>query len=546
MQVNRDSTPHIPSYKPLERSNSFSLIEKVELLASKVKQAVQQFFFSCRNEFQKSDTTPLLEKHITPSNSSKTTPDGEPQFDLPQEFEEEPAQNIPHSSSVEIDQPAVKEIAHSQEDVSPSHDILPVPSSKTHSTEQTLIPEPQILRQYVNIAAKNLKKDPLSEKTGISQAIVKKYEGQKALENLERRQNYALELYNLTKPPTGKTIGVDDKDGLERIVKNRLISKTLFATISRMEIKGVKPSKSKVINILQAHINELDNPESKWVVKLPDGSCSFTIPLTSNEKNVGGHYISLELKKFTDNSYQVIIHNRGGKGDYEELYGNLALQQPDGQIYGKTSIAMNVTKEELSNREFIKGLVESFRQPLDKYNELFRTYFPLDQKVGPKEKERIVRSSEEKELTDLINEEKKMNERLDKLSDRRINTYFQKNQQAGTQERAEIDREQADLKATIQLHQERKKELSDHLCRNDPSFHTIQTMGSCTESNATGSEKAMASDQTRRALKLFTIQKITEEISNTSLPDIYKADAEVMQLHALVRIQGLKQKIGNG
>lgn len=88
-------------------------------------------------------------------------------------------------------------------------------------------------------------------------------------------------------------------------------------------------------------------------------------------------------------------------------------------------------------------------------------------------------------------------------------------------------------------------EMARELIKNNPNYHSFQLWGTCTESNLTTIEKNMALPATQRALKLFTIINLTDQVAQTHMenyPNQLKSDNEVLVLTS-ARTEALKNKL---
>lgn len=86
--------------------------------------------------------------------------------------------------------------------------------------------------------------------------------------------------------------------------------------------------------------------------------------------------------------------------------------------------------------------------------------------------------------------------------------------------------------------------IAERVIQYDPAFHTMQNFGTCMESSLTGPEKAMASPQLRRELKLASINLLAEEVARARVlrPRQFR-EREILLKHHRFRQQQLSEKI---
>lgn len=237
---------------------------------------------------------------------------------------------------------------------------------------------------------------------------------------------------------------------------------------------------------IQNYVKSLANPQSKKVVHTKDGA-TFSIP-----GGCKGHYVTYEFKRMGDD-YFFVIHNRGdGLGD-KAIHGDLLFKH-QGMPYAKTSVAIKTTKEALANPKFLRQLIKSTQSSsMEKPYHVIKThllYPPLSQPGI------IIKSAKEMEL------------------DRKV----RRGEPLSTQDK--------------------------EMLLQDPSFHSLQVYGTCTESNLTGVEKLLASETTRTKIKYLTVENLVSEIQTKRfyLPSNKQYQKQVME-HSKVRLQQLKDKL---
>ena len=246
----------------------------------------------------------------------------------------------------------------------------------------------------------------------------------------------------------------------------------------------------------------LDDPSSSKVIALPDGSTFFSIP--------GGwsdHAITYGFQKKGDD-YFFEIYNRGDRGGDTVLHGE-AVFIHEGKAYAKAMVTIQTTKAVIQNPEFIKDLIIAVKEPTGK-----RIYARIREHFSGKG-------------VSVCSKEEVMLEQLYK--------YLQAN---------------PTLKPATKsyLHA-----LAVRLMDLDPHFHSLQSYGSCAESNPTLPEKFMSPPSTRTALKLCTtagyVDSISRRILSSHAPTLGQATLVIDQLklegNKLVRKLGaLPSKIG--
>lgn len=263
-------------------------------------------------------------------------------------------------------------------------------------------------------------------------------------------------------------IDSDDPEGILRILSHRKI-------LNDIQSKG----KERSPKVLLERIHELTNPGSKRVVHLEGGGSSFSIP--------GGwlrHSVTYEIKMVPDGKhhprYFFVIHNRG-QGVEHKLHGNIQFRDSEGAVYRKTSLEIEVPLQALSE-PFLKKLMQSTRATKNT-----PAYQCIEQF--------------------LLAKGGKIQQSPTEIRWYRLRNHIDHLKNHAFENRDPLLR---------RLYRE-MKDCEKKLMHEDPRFHSIQMFGTCTESNATGPEKKMASPKARDQLKLYTIQKMTANVKKRML-----------------------------
>ena len=233
------------------------------------------------------------------------------------------------------------------------------------------------------------------------------------------------------------------------------------------------------------------------------GYSCFTIP-----GGFLGHAVTYEFQRSVDGKYFFVIHNRGAGLNDAEIHGKTMMYND--VTYARTSVKIAVTKEQIENPDFLKRLVvaKELSSGMPAVYEDIRRFlscgFPPELQI---------------EMSNLEKEFLKMMEKLSHSSDNRSDAYLKLRQ---------------DLRKTFR-----------QLIHEDPAYHSIQVFGTCTESNLTGPEKAMASPKVRRKLKLFTIDCLAQQVvKKRGFWFIPSRRKRVLMQHYEIRRNRLFRKIG--
>ncbi|MBA3722634.1 MAG: hypothetical protein H0W88_09565 [Parachlamydiaceae bacterium] len=292
--------------------------------------------------------------------------------------------------------------------------------------------------------------------------IQKDYSGTFEKEHSISRAQYALELLVKSMSSLTPIRGIEtekDKEDLARICKHRTNFRNLCSQYSNLKV-----SDEQIRKMIQDSINALDDPNSPAVVKLENGTTSFVIP-----GGWTGHYISYEIRKNKDGTYEFIIHNRGDQSNDERFHGKVTFVHGN-KTYARTRVPIRVSKKVLENSKFLDFIINAQRSDTHTGKQVYDKFY-----------EHLIRGNEEI----LVSENEKHIKSLIELS---------KNESLPTEQKEKI------------------KTLIFQLIKTDPNFHSRQLYGTCTESNATTPEKDMASKGIQRLLKLYTISGITDDI----------------------------------
>ncbi|MBA3722633.1 MAG: hypothetical protein H0W88_09560 [Parachlamydiaceae bacterium] len=292
--------------------------------------------------------------------------------------------------------------------------------------------------------------------------IQKAYGGDSMIETSHLRAKYALDLLEKVISSSTPIPGIEsekEKEGLARICK---------ACNNFNELCALFPTSGKennyLISMIQQGINDLDNPHSPNVVELEDGATCFVIPGGWKE-----HYISYEIRKNKDGTYEFIIHNRGRHSDDERFHGNLSFAIGD-KTYARTRVPIRVDKDVIQNSEFLNFLLTSKHEPKgsDVYDGIYK-------RLIVKGNGKILISENEEKL-------------------QRITLNYLYNESLSDEEKEKI------------------KMMIQQLVKSDPNFHSQQLFGTCTESNWVTTLKEMAPKSVLKNLKLFRLMNMVDEM----------------------------------
>jgi hypothetical protein len=371
--------------------------------------------------------------------------------------------------------------------------------------------------------------------------VHKKYDGNVSAVADRAKAEHAQNFLN------AKGQSVDDKKGLERIIQHRNILSSLGDTV----YKGNGGA------ILSSRVNELTSPNSNNVVHLENGGASFSFP-----GGCKGHAVTHEIKTTVVNGetkYFYVLHNRGF-GASDEIHGKLSFKNAKGEAYIKSSVAIEVTKEMLT-QEFFDDLIQArssddmkasynclrehllnkggkvqvskeeeaateatkdLTQKLDslkaKFNQLKELKSQLTNGAPIKEimsqiDQLIEEFQGDKSHGQIVGSLKEFKQQLDKHS------HVENSTNLSPQARDNLTKRLDDsLKFVTQAGRRivaDRDVILNRILGNDSSFHSAQAFGTCSESNRTGPEKDLASKKTRQQLKLFTIDTMIGEVQKT-------------------------------
>lgn len=348
----------------------------------------------------------------------------------------------------------------------------------------------------INLISMNLKNKPRSSGGDLVNFAFKKklftdpitekqlhkaFDGSNSSVTLKQRKLFA-ESYQ-----KNEILNSDDPEGIKRIVEHRRI-------VSEIQSKRKERSSKALLK----RIHDLTNPASNRVVHLKDGGASFSIS--------GGwlsHSVTYEIKMIPDAHrqprYYFVIHNRG-EGLNHKMHGKVCFLDSQGVEYRKTSLEIEVPLQALSE-SFLKKLISS-NKALNRHAAYNCIQQYLLDKGGV-----VQQSHAEKKWVQLHHQ-------------------LAFNQSEGLRKRLRMEMKACEKK----------------LIHEDPSFHSIQMFGTCTESNATGPEKKMASLRARDQLKLYTIQKMTEDVNKRIL--MYGSFKRKLLNFSEMKQEHLRKKLG--
>lgn len=328
-----------------------------------------------------------------------------------------------------------------------------------------------------------------------------------------------------------QTMSPEEKEELANIIKNRQIFSKM------VHLSG---SSNRLVDEILKSIKEFDSPDSKRVVQVKRRENgkeidyqSFSIP--------GGcfqHATSYEFRK-ENNDYFLIIHNKGSGLEDDNIHGPVeqSFDSENRPIYSKTSVYIKVDKDALMDEKFLKKLVKSsYSLSMSRGG-----YKVIKENLIKTQKGNIETISGEEQYSKLKKEYSKINA---KCKDLRIE--YTQLEKSSPQNKILLERKKKEREALrLQLEDLHSQMLTafDEIVKNDKRncYHSIQNYGTCTASCLTGAEKNMASVQTRRKLKLATIQIMTNEVKNAIYVNPI-ARKEILK-HSEFRIQELNTRI---
>lgn len=272
----------------------------------------------------------------------------------------------------------------------------------------------------------------------------------------------------------------------------------------------------KEIVEMQSRCDALAEPDSPKVVHVQNSYSSFSFPAGSRS-----HTISLECQRDAKGQYFFVIHNRGEAANDPELHGKTVFYWPEG-TYARTSVKIAVSLEQIKNSEFLSDLMKA-----KDASTMDPCYSAIKKHLLQPNGTNIVVSEDE---ISFKAKQAPYFELLDQIDD------LEKSEPSSPAlpKLKEIEKRMApELRA-----------LAERIIQTDPGFHTIQNFGSCIESNLTGPEKAMASPQIRRELKLASINLLAREVARSRVirPRQFGERAILLKHHQF-RQQQLSEKI---
>lgn len=388
----------------------------------------------------------------------------------------------------------------------------------------------ELLRKTVNFSFKSKINNPnLSYEERRREAeIHENYDGQYRDQEGKRIRDECQDAKDFLQEAR-KSLPKQEIEGLERVVKQREILGEMANVIK----KGIETENTKhVISTFQKQIDELAKPESKKVVHHPDGSTSFSVPLGHAK-----HLAIYEFKRDQNGQYSFIIHNRG-EGNEDKIHGENEFKL-NGKTYAKTSVTINVTKEMISDPQFLVKLYMGLGQ-----KDMKMPYQAIDefliQKGG-----KVLESPLEQEIN--VMKEKK-NESVRSLEDKRTE-ILAKMKTSDEPTQLELAKQLMNVNNQIQKEENKWNDLiaqKRKLLINEPGFHSVQQYDTCSESAISGPEKGMISSKTRDQLKLRTIKTLIDQVKTAKFDEKDSNNAWfVTERMALYRIDELRKKISS-
>lgn len=257
-------------------------------------------------------------------------------------------------------------------------------------------------------------------------------------------------------------------------------------------------------------LSQTDSPQVVHIQNEQAAYSSFSFPGGYEE-----HVVSFECQHDANGQYFFVIHNRGEAVDDPEIHGRAMITRPE-QIYAKTSVKIAVSLQQLKNPEFLGDLMKAMNQPT-----MAPCYAAIKKHLLQGNGSNIIVSQEE--IAYLA----------------KWTSYQELLQKIEKSEPANFALQEAAKAILTEL-----EALADRLIQQDPAYHTVQILGTCSESSLTGPEKAMASAQTRRKIKLFTIDQLANHVARSRIirPRHFR-DRKILLAHHKFRRQQLTEKI---
>lgn len=311
-----------------------------------------------------------------------------------------------------------------------------------------------------------------------------------------------------------------ERQECQTILKQRGLLSKLTRII---ETSAVEESVAAILSSAQA----LRNPHSADVVfvKHPEGNyTSFSFPGGSGRSWTRlPHGVLFEMRYYlASDQFLFLMHNRGKGIRYQ---GPLRILYAANK-YCKTTVAIKATQKQLTDKDFLAELI-CLRFSAGDMQEVFAVLFKhfgseAPFLISPLEKEVLQRHSELRVLKKDIEELQKAREKSENVT-RQIKELVEK-------------------KFALENHIIQQEEK---LVATDPHFHSIILFGSCVRASLTGPEKLMASDNTRRKVKLFAVELLARKLSDMKSDSSQQAEDKAMALqHSEARIGELRAKCG--
>lgn len=365
-------------------------------------------------------------------------------------------------------------------------------------------------RDYFNYSwKKRFDKGPLASK---QDKLARRYSDNSFQRVFQRNLLYACSFENQSGARSDQ-----EKREINTIVTHRRIYNEMADVFTSGSAKlTTSGNPDKEIAEMQSRCDALSAPDSSKVVHVQNAQgaySSFSFPVGCRT-----HTISLECQHDATGQHFLVIHNRGEASDDPEIHGKTVLYWPEG-IYARTSVKIAVSLEQIKNPEFLSDLMKAKEEPT-----MSPCYAAIKKHLLQANGANIVVSQDEaifqaklapyKELVDEIEACEPNSAALPVL------TKIQKTMIL------ELDA------------------LAEKLIQSDSAFHTLQNFGTCIESNLTGPEKAMASPQIRRELKLASINLLAREVARSRVirPRQFR-EREMLLKHHRFRQKQLSEKI---
>ena len=275
--------------------------------------------------------------------------------------------------------------------------------------------------------------------------------------------------------------------------------------------------------------------DSKNITQHPDGSSSFSVLSGSKD-----HFVVYEFKRDKEGQYYFVIHNREPALN-QKVHGSNKFEM-NNKTYGKTTVEIKVDIGMIQDENFLRGTIL-------KQTDMKKSYQTIEAHLLNKGGI-ILESDLEKEIVVLR-----------KQRDAEIKPLQEKHYKAGElvlnrRNQAKPDREA--LKAANEAERKVRSELENINAKwhkiitdkqkeliHDPHFHSLQTFGTCSESCLTGPEKQMAGEETRKKLKLHSMNSLVGQLKKTKFSNpTQRAQADLI-IHTLspIRIKELEEKL---